>query len=107
MMLLSWGKGIKNMPEMKEVTPERFACILDKHKTEDYHLLLKGWQVPILHGLIALAADHPGIQELGSPTHGAIKIIRGWCKWVFSRWGFTPEEVEYLDKMREEYKDHA
>ena len=92
------------MPEMKVVTREQYAEASEKHKTEQYHLVLKGWQVPILHGLIALAADHPGIQLMGWPTRQTIAIVRWWCKQRFTDWGFTPEEVEYLDKMREEGK---
>lgn len=49
---------------MKQVTSEKYAEILDRHKNNEYHLVLKGWQVPILHGLIALAADHPGIKAM-------------------------------------------
>ena len=95
------------MPEMKEVTKKQFAEALERHTSEEYHLVLKGWQVPILHGLIALAADHPGIKELGWPTKQVIGEVRSWCCQKFGMWGLTPEEVEYLDKMREKYKDHA
>jgi len=95
------------MPEMKLVTKEQYAQALEAHKNEEYHLVLKGWQVPILHGLIALAADHPGIKNLGWPTKQVISEVRWWCRQKFGMWGFTSEEVEYLDKIREEHKDHA
>ncbi len=94
------------MAEMKVVTPEQYAEVLEQHKDEVYQLALKGWQIPILHGLIALAADHPGVKKLGWPTQQLINQVRWWCGEKFSEWGFTPEEVEYLDKMGEEYKDH-
>ncbi|GAI75739.1 unnamed protein product [marine sediment metagenome] len=87
---------------MKQVTNERYAEILDTHKNNEYHLVLKGWQVPILHGLIALAADHPGIKAMDQPTKQLIAQVRLWCKDKFRSWGFTPQQVEYLDKMREE-----
>jgi hypothetical protein len=90
------------MPEMKEVTREKYALVLEEYKNDDYILNLKGWQVPIIHGLIALAADHPGIQRLGWPTKQVIAEVRSWCKDKFIEWGFTTEEAEYLDKMREE-----
>lgn len=89
------------MPEMKEVTPEQYAKALEKHKQEVYHFALQGWQMPLLHGLIALAADHPAISKLGWPTKDFISQVRWWCREKFSKWGFSLEEVEYLDKMRE------
>ena len=90
------------MSTMKKVTQEQYAEVLDQHKGELYNLALPGWQVPILHGLIALAADHPGVKDLGTPTKEFIDQVRWWCREKFKEWGFTPEEVEYLDKMREE-----
>ena len=89
------------MPKKQEVTKEQYAQALDQHKDEVYHIALKGWQMPILHGLIALAADHPGVKKLGWPTKQLINQVRWWCREKFSEWGFSPEEVEYLDKMRE------
>ena len=89
------------MPEMKVVTPEQYVKALEKHQGEEYHLVIKGWQVPILHGLVALAADHPGIKAMGWPTHQVIGEVRSWCRQKFGMWGFSLEEVEYLDKMRE------
>ncbi len=90
------------MPNTKEVTPEQFYESLTKYNDETYHLALKGWQVAILHGLVALAADHPGIKKMHEPTQSVITDFREWCKRIFAEWGFTPEEVEYLDKMRGE-----
>jgi len=92
------------MPEMKEVTEEHYAEVLDQHKDEVYQISFLGWQMPILHGLIALAADHPGVKELGWPTQDLITHIRWWCREKFSEWGFSPEEVKYLDTMRKEVK---
>lgn len=90
------------MVEMKRVTPEQYVDKLNENKHKEYTLQLRAWQVPILHGLIALAADHPGVRNLGIHTHQTIKEVRTWCKNVFALWGFTPEEVEFLDKMREQ-----
>lgn len=89
------------MSTVKKVTQEHYAEVLDQHKGEVYHLALQGWQLPILHGLITLAADHPGVKDLGRPTKEFIDQVRWWCREKFKEWGFTPEEVEYLDKMRE------
>jgi len=89
------------MPEKKVVTLEQYTQVLVQHKDEVHHIALQGWQIPILHGLIALAADHPGIKERGWPTKDLITQVRWWCRERYSEWGFSPEEVEYLDKMAE------
>ncbi len=86
--------------EKKKVTEERFLQALAEHEDEVYHLQLKAWQMPILHGLISLAADHPGVNDKGWPTKQLITQIGWWCREKFSDWGFSPEEVEYLDQMR-------
>jgi len=89
------------MREMKEVTPQKFHDRFLPYKDKVYYLRLQGWEVAVLHGLISLVADHPGIKVLHGPTHQVIDHVRSWCTSKFSLWGFTPEEVEYLDKMRE------
>lgn len=93
--------------EKQEVNQEDYARILGRHKDEVYQIDLLGWQMPILHGLIALAADHPDVKKLGCPTQEVIRQVRWWCRQKFSEWGFSSEEVEYLDTMREglEIKD--
>lgn len=90
--------------EMKEVTLEDYARILGLHQDEVSQIDFLGWQIPILHGLIALAADHPDVEKLGCPTQKVIRQVRWWCRQKFSEWGFSPEEVEYLDTMRERQK---
>ena len=87
---------------MKDLTRERYAQATGQHKEKVYHIALKGWQVPILHGLIALAADHPGVKKCGWPIEQLITQVRWWCKEKYKEWGFTPEEVEYLDKMSQD-----
>ncbi len=89
------------MCEMKEVTPQQFHDRFNPYKDKVYYLRLQGWEVAVLHGLISLVADHPGIKAMHGPTQQAIDHVRSWCNGKFGLWGFTPEEVEYLDKMRE------
>ena len=86
----------------KEVTEEQYAQVLSQHMGEVYHIAIKGWEIPIFHRLIALAADHPGVKKRGWPTKRFITQARWWCREKFKEWGFTPEEVEYLDKMRKD-----
>jgi hypothetical protein len=89
------------MCKMKEVTPQQFYDRFNAYKDKVYCLQMRGWEVVILHGLISLVADHPGIKAMQGPTHQAIDHVRLWCNNKFALWGFTPEEVEYLDNMRE------
>jgi len=89
--------------EKKEVSIKRYSQVLNEHKEEVYDIAIKAWQVPILHGLITPAADHPGMKGLtGRAAKDLIEQMRWWCRQKFREWGFTPEEVEYLDTRREE-----
>lgn len=87
--------------EKKKVTIEQYSQVLNEHKDEVYDIPIKAWQVPILHGLITLAVGHPGIKGLSEAMQDLIEQARWWCREKFTEWGFTPEEVEYLDTMRE------
>ncbi|MEQ4489534.1 MAG: hypothetical protein AAC990_04110 [Dehalococcoides mccartyi] len=89
------------MRNMKEVTPQQFHERFLPYRDKIYYLRLQGWEVAILHGLISLVADHPGIKAMQGPTRQAIDHVRSWCNGKFTLWGFTPEEVEYLNNMRE------
>jgi hypothetical protein len=86
---------------MKEVTMEEFGQKMREHLFDEYHPELHGWQIGIMHGLACLVADHPGVQKMSQPTQGTIREVRDWCLQIFGQWGFTAEEIEWLDKMRE------
>jgi len=86
----------------KEVTWDRYSEVLLEHQDEIYYIAIRASETPILHGLIALAAAHPGVKKLGWPTKRFITQVRYWCRERFKEWGFSPEEAEYLDKMRED-----
>ncbi len=83
------------------VTPGQFYDRLVPHKDEEYTITLKGWQVAVLHGLIALAAEHPGVKKMHGPAEQVINEVREWCKEKFKAWGFTQEEIDFLDRVRE------
>ncbi|AII60183.1 hypothetical protein X793_03530 [Dehalococcoides mccartyi CG4] len=87
--------------KMKEVTPQQFHDRFLPYKNNVYYLRLQGWEVAILHGLISLVADHPNIKAMQGPTNQVIDHVRLWCGGKFGLWGFTPEEVEYLDEIRD------
>lgn|GEM_PF-4651271 len=89
------------MYKMKEVTPQQFHDRFLPYKNNVYYLRLQGWEVAILHGLISLVADHPNIKAMQGPTNQVIDHVRLWCGGKFGLWGFTPEEVEYLDEIRD------
>jgi predicted RNA-binding protein with EMAP domain len=91
-----------NITKKKAEMMVKFTDLMTRHKDDQYPLILDGWQIGILHGLIALVADHPGVQKLGKPTSQTIREVRGWCKNIFTAWGFGWEEVEYLDTMRDQ-----
>ena len=86
----------------KEVTLEQYSEALLQCQDEYYRIAFKGWQIPILYGLIVLAADHPGVKKLGGPTKVFIDQARWWFREQFKEWGFSAAEVEYLDKLRED-----
>ena len=89
--------------EKKEVSIKRYSQVLNEHKEEVYDIAIGAWQVPILHGLITPLADDPSMKGLtGRAAKDLIEQIRWWCRQKFREWGFTPEEVEYLDTRREE-----
>lgn len=83
------------------VTPERFAEVLRNNEGKLFGLGVGVNQVSVLHGLIALAMDHPGMQELSEASKVAQRI-RDWCLQCFRSMGFSDEEVAQLDTMREE-----
>ncbi|MBW2675071.1 MAG: hypothetical protein JRD89_16950 [Deltaproteobacteria bacterium] len=84
------------------VTRERFKEVLRASEGNQYELALGVAQVSILHGLLSLAMDHPGLQELGGPTMTIARRIRDWCLSCFKEMGFSDEEVAQIDTMREE-----
>ena len=52
---------------------QKFHEVLDSKGNEIYTLELRGWEVDILHSLLALAMDHPGMQKMSQPTHQAAR----------------------------------
>ena len=83
------------------VSFESFKDRLEVVANKDYIMPVKGWEVGVLHGLIALAADHPGVEMLHGETRTVIQRIRDWCQAVFVDMGFSPGEAVYLDTARE------
>lgn len=83
---------------------QRFIEVLTPHMEADFIMPVKGWQVGFLHGMIALAMTHPDMKKLGN-VEAFGQQVRDWCKQTFLSMGFTSEEVEMLDKLREEAGD--
>lgn len=92
--------GVDRVP----VSKERFGELLGKNFQNLYILTLSGWEVSILHGLVALAADHPEVKGLGRPTRRFIRSVRTWFKTVFLDWGFSQGEAHYLDTAKTDGK---
>jgi hypothetical protein len=81
----------------QEVSLKEFAVKMYRHRLDLYTLELDGYTVPVLHGLIALAARHPGIAKMGDPTRATIDQIRNWTLEVMRGWGFTNDQLKWLD----------
>lgn len=56
----------------------------------------------VLHGVVCLGADHPGFQDLSNTSKLAVERFRGFCKRVWMRQGFSPDEADRLDRLRAE-----
>lgn len=83
------------------ITPERVEQVLKASEGNQYELALGVAQVSVVHGLLSLAMDHPGVQELGELTLGIARGIRDWCLDCFREMGFSDEEVAQIDTMRD------
>lgn len=88
--------------EYVEKIGRKFAEVMFASDGRDYTYSFKAWEIGIVHGLVALAADHPGIQDMGPNTHRFISDFRSWCKEVWVDMGLTEEEAELIDRLREE-----
>jgi CheY-like chemotaxis protein len=80
---------------------KRFTDALRHNGDRVYTLRMKGWEVGILHGLVALAADYPGIQKQSDQTHRIIQDFREWCQIVWIDMGLIAQEARLLDELRE------
>ena len=85
---------------------QKFHQVLDSKGNEIYTLELRGWEVDILHSLLALAMDHPGMQKMSQPTHQAVRRYRGWCKEVWVKMGLSEEDATLVDRLREELTNY-
>ena len=61
------------------VTPKRYAEVLKSSEGKKYGLKLGVTEIAILHGLVSLAMDHPGVQELHEATIKIAHHIRDFC----------------------------
>jgi hypothetical protein len=81
----------------EEVSMERYEQISRPHLKDDCNLSLKGWQVPLLHGVILMAERAFAIKSLSPLSQAAIKYWSGWCLDTMEGWGFTREELAWLN----------
>ena len=81
---------------------EKFYQTMRDNRDNYYNLDLKGWEVSVLDGLVALAMDHPAVQEIAGPSVMlAGKRFRDWCQSVYVAMGMTEEEARLIDALRE------
>ena len=80
----------------------KFQRILNEHGDKIFSLSmpLKNWCT--IHGLVTLALDHPGIQDLSERTPAVADLYADAHASMLQLCGLTPEEVDRLFTMRED-----
>ena len=96
------------MVSMKETDElrQKFLEVLKSRGNDIFTLQLRGGEVDILHRLVALAMDHPGIQGMSQDTHQAARRFRDWCQEVWVKMGLSEEDATLLDQLREELSNY-
>ena len=81
----------------QEVTPLRYSEIAIPHMKDNVIMPFEAWEMGLLHGVIriALSVLRPG--ALTDTSMQAIDRWRKFCCTVIGSWGFSPEEVAWLD----------
>lgn len=91
-------------PEVKYLL-EKQAMILSKHSETVIKHEITGVELWLIHSLVCLAAEHPGVKDLSEQAHKIIRDFRDFCQKVWVDQGLTPEEARKLDELREEYPE--
>ena len=84
---------------MEPVSQDEFTQKAIEHKDDVCVFHLQGYEVPVIHGILALGASHPGTKSMHSKSLDAIAIFREQLRDVFASWGFSPGQVDFLDIM--------
>lgn len=80
---------------------ERFTQALLTEGERRVELNLSAAEACVLHGMIALAMDHPDLARVSDTTMKVGRRFREFCKYVFREMGMTTEDAELLDHLRE------
>lgn len=93
-----------------DATPEhealmgRFVRALNRSKrfmsTRKFEV--EPYEVGIIHGLLLLAAVHPGVAQMSKHTHEVISKFRVFARKCWRQMGLSAEDVEMLDTLREQ-----
>ncbi len=97
------GKGPKLVLLDDDVRLQgKFQRMLAEHGNKIFSLSmpLKNWCT--IHGLVTLALDHPGIQDLSERTPAVADLYGDAHASMLQLCGLTPEEVDRLFRMRED-----
>ncbi len=86
-----------SQPGSKPVTPQHYVEVAASHMKDQVMMPFEGWEIGMLHGMIRIALANPGTKSLSNTSRLAIKRWRDFCLTVIASWGFTPEEVAWLD----------
>lgn len=79
----------------------KFACLLDEHGNQQLTVSMPLSHWCIINGLVMLALDHPGIQDLSDETPKVAEAFREAHKAMLILCGFTEEEAERFLNLRE------
>jgi hypothetical protein len=91
-----------SQPVKKPVTPQHHFEIAVSHMHDQVMMPFEGWEIGLLHGMILIALANPGTKSLSNTSRLAIKRWREFCLTVIQSWGFTPEEVAWLDSAEDD-----
>lgn len=91
-------------PEVKHLL-EKQVMLLSKHSYTVIDYKFTGVELWLIHGLVCLAAEHPGIKNLCDQSQKIIREFRDFCQKVWVDQGMTPQEARKLDELREEYAE--
>ncbi|MCK9598683.1 MAG: hypothetical protein M0R06_06555 [Sphaerochaeta sp.] len=85
---------------MKEVSYERYLAVIEPILGEQFMMILNPLQITAMHGALADTMEHPQVKNELTHAYELLSSLRKWCLQSFEDMGFTPDEVEWLDKTK-------
>lgn len=79
----------------------KLSRLLVADRAEPVMVRISQCDLLLLHGLVCLAAAHPGIQDMSPQSKEFIFSFREVCRKNWVELGLTEEEAEGLDRLQE------